>query len=62
MSRKIELTKISAERAHQLFQTLKKLGLLEHCSWHNTIDDVYNAWRYAEAYEQKKQTSSRTPK
>lgn len=47
----IELTKISTERAHKLFMTLVKLQLMKAIDSHDKVDDVYNAWRYAEKYE-----------
>ena len=44
----IELTKISADKVHKLFQLLKKLGLYHNSSDFNDVDDVYDAWKFAE--------------
>ena len=49
----VELTKISTERAHKLFMLLVKLKLMKQVDNPDKVDDVYNAWRYAEKYETK---------
>jgi hypothetical protein len=44
----IELTKVSAEKVHKLFQFLKRLELYHYKKSYGSVDDVYDAWRFAE--------------
>lgn len=50
----IELTKISTDKVHQLFKMLKKLGLYDDRDIVDNVDEIYNAWKYAEKYELQK--------
>lgn len=47
----IELTKISADRAHKLFKLLIKLELFNLSPHYNDADEIYDAWRFAERNE-----------
>ena len=47
----IRLTKVSADKVHKLFQLLKKLGLYHLSSSYSDVDDVFDAWKFAERNE-----------
>ena len=51
VSKMMELTKISADRAHKFFKVLYKLDLLVKSQKYDDISGVYNAWKYSERNE-----------
>lgn len=44
----IELTKISANKVHKLIRLLNKLELYHIREFYKDIDDIYDAWKFAE--------------
>ncbi|MCK5610580.1 hypothetical protein KAR91_52390 [Candidatus Pacearchaeota archaeon] len=46
-------TQRSVERAHRLFQLLKKLEMFHVDGRYDSVDDIYSAWAYIKRQQQK---------
>lgn len=55
----MELNKRSALRAHQFFQFLVKLELLNRSDTYDTVNAIYNIFKYVERNEQS--TNAKRP-